>query len=51
MFEWLYPHKYSELQLATCNFAFLHSTTKSHFWGNIGDGNMGTLKKLGENIS
>ena len=38
-------------RVATYNFACLQSTTQSHFWGNIGDGNMGTLKKLVENLS
>ena len=32
-------------RVATQNCACLHSTTQSHFWGNIGNGHMGTFKK------
>ena len=31
--------------LAPILLACLQPTTQSNFWGNIGDGNMGTLKK------
>ena len=40
----LYPQKYSE-NFATYNFACLHFTTQSDFWGNVEDGHMETLKK------
>ncbi len=33
-------------RVPTYNFACLHSTTQSHFWGNIGNGHIGTLKKI-----
>ena len=33
-------------RVATYNFACLHSTTQSHFWGNIGNCHMGTLNKF-----
>ena len=32
-------------RIATYHFACLLSTIQSHFGGNIGDGNIGTLKK------
>ena len=39
-------------RVATYHFACLLSTIQSHFGGNIGDGNIGTLKKkLVENFS
>ena len=31
-------------RVATYNFACLHSTTQSDFWGNFGYGHMETLK-------
>ena len=36
---------FTVFRVATYNLPCLHSTTQSHFWGNIGDGHMGTLKK------
>ena len=37
----------SSFPCATYNFACLLPTTQSYFWSNIGDGHMGTLKKIG----
>ena len=34
-------------RVATYNFACPYSTNQSNLWGNIGDGNIGTLKKIG----
>ena len=38
-------------RVATYHFACLLSTIQSHFGGYIGDGNIGTLKKMVDNFS